>query len=491
MLVLVDLFLASLQWQGEDLFRPRTQIVQPAAVHSIFFLDTDEGLISSCYDGSIRFWKNGIAKPPQSIHEATSRLKLLSVSADGRVAVWSSRDGEALMVLDVASLRETSRFSVARPVKAIALSPDGRFVVSSGGDGNRLSVYELEQGRCIRELQGHGGVVERIAFSREGGLVASSGLEGTIRLWSARDGKPLHVFDNKGMERSVLSMEFSPCARILACGTAGGVIRVFDTDRNGESMTLTRHTLGVTGLAFSSDGRFLYSGSYDGTVRQWEAASGLEFPKICDGKVPVAALAISRDARSLAVGTGVGLHEGGIAIWDTSKALGKHIPLESGVLEKHWVSLANGNPNEVVAAALELTCGGQGAVEFLLNHLTRTFPSPQAADQMIDALEDESVARRENAAEGLLEFGYDPILWTKLAAVRSPEASARSKALINAQTRLPVTCPALLRRDRAIWILERLRAIKALADLGRGAEAFRQTHEARRAIGRLQGAAKR
>ena len=72
----------------------------------------------------------------------------------------------------------------------MALSGDGRLVASGGVDGT-VRLWEAASGRPLATLQGHTGSVCSVALSGDGRLVASGSLDGTVRLWEAESGRPL------------------------------------------------------------------------------------------------------------------------------------------------------------------------------------------------------------------------------------------------------------------------------------------------------------
>jgi WD40 repeat protein len=107
----------------------------------------------------------------------------------------------------------------------------------------------------------------------------------------------------------------------LAGGTAEGLVRVWDVDREQATLVLKGpHPVsldtawGVRWLGWSPDGRKLATGCSDGTVRLWETSSGQELQVLRGHKSPVWSVAFSSDgARVAAWG-----HDGTIKIWDVS-----------------------------------------------------------------------------------------------------------------------------------------------------------------------------
>lgn len=83
----------------------------------------------------------------------------------------------------------------------------------------------VSQIRLMRQLEGHTGGVECVAFSPDGTLLASGSADTSVRLWRVADGEPLHTLE--GHTASVLCLAFSPDGALLASGSADTTVQLW------------------------------------------------------------------------------------------------------------------------------------------------------------------------------------------------------------------------------------------------------------------------
>ena len=112
--------------------------------------------------------------------------------------------------LDMASQR--TRPGTAGPSLDVAFSPDGGRLASVSHDGT-LRLWEVATGREIAVAAATALAVEAVAFSPDGRRIATGGDDGTVRLWDAHTGRPLGVC--RGHSAAVRALAFSPDGKWL------------------------------------------------------------------------------------------------------------------------------------------------------------------------------------------------------------------------------------------------------------------------------------
>jgi len=160
-------------------------------------------------------------------------------------------------------------------VNVVAISPGGHLIATGYGDG-RLQLWQLGPRlvplgtpQVASQLPaGSTNQVEFVAFSPDGRLLASAGTDKTVRLWDPASGAAVSTLT--GHAGVVSSVAFSPDGRLLAsAGSTDSTVKLWDPASGAAVSTLTGHTGVVSSVAFSPDGRQLASASGDKTVRLW------------------------------------------------------------------------------------------------------------------------------------------------------------------------------------------------------------------------------
>jgi small GTP-binding protein len=151
-------------------------------------------------------------------------------------------------------------------VNSVAFSPDG-VLLASGSSDNTIRLWNVQTGQLIRSLEGHTSWVFSVAFSPDGVLLGSASHDNTLQLWNVQTGQLIRSLE--GHTSWVFSVAFSPDGGVLAGASNDGTIRLWDRLSGRQLGLLEGHTGPVLCISVSADGRLLASKSWDETVRLW------------------------------------------------------------------------------------------------------------------------------------------------------------------------------------------------------------------------------
>lgn len=341
-----------------------------AVIKDITFTSDGRYVVSAGDDKVVRIWDVEQRRTVRTLRGEISsshhgKIFALALSPDDRllaVGGWMSpANAERPCCGDIRIFDFTTGRLVKRlqghegPVYDLAFSPDGSRLVSAAGDA-RAFIWDVSAGVITHRLDGHDDSVNRAIFAGNAAVITGS-LDGTVRLWSANDGKEIEAIGNKGSR--IMALAVTGDATRLAVGEESGRLSLWDissspvTPLGGMAFNWL-----IGALAFSPDQRHLiatcgYRCADHPEQVVIDTATGQRRTVYQGHDNSVRALAVHPKGRLVATAGG-NRHQ--VHIWDLATG---RVEAELGGIGRAVWSVATNDPGDLISWGTKDPCPGE------------------------------------------------------------------------------------------------------------------------------------
>lgn len=203
-------------------------------------------------------------------------LRILAVEpapSGSRFAV--SLEDCSVRIMDAATRKTVVALApMPQAVYGLAFDPKGT-ILATADESARIWLHDVKTGKKLKEFSranAHVRGIQRLTFSADGSLLASTGRDDVIIVWNVATGQQVKKLLGNGA--NFYSAQFSPAGGILATGTLGPGAEFFTTKGWAHKSYLKAHNnQGVFDIAFDPKGTRIITGGRDGKACLWDVKS--------------------------------------------------------------------------------------------------------------------------------------------------------------------------------------------------------------------------
>jgi WD40 repeat protein/transcriptional regulator with XRE-family HTH domain len=188
----------------------------------------------------------------------------------------------------------------------------------------RSSLLSASAGPAVTRMLGPDGLIQAIAMSGDGGLLAGAGADGSVRVWDVgTTAAPIDLTaELPGIGGVVNALDFHPTEPLIAATGTDQRVYLYDLQDPSVPVRLgggmTEPTGDLNAVAFSPDGNLVAAGGVDETVWLWDVSDpsqpALLTEPLAEPSASVTTVAFSPDGPLLAAGG----YDRAAYLWDVS-----------------------------------------------------------------------------------------------------------------------------------------------------------------------------
>jgi WD40 repeat protein/energy-coupling factor transporter ATP-binding protein EcfA2 len=182
--------------------QPRIFDAHEGKVRKVFFIPGKNAMVSLGADDKVKYWDLLVNESTELFTDAVGKNALI-VAPSGATILCGTNNGK---LYEWNIQREKQKVLFSHNTSVLALAYDFESEKIAVGDRSGGIVILSSKGNVIKRLEGHSSRILSLTFSPDNRMLASSGMDGVIRIWNSTDwgDLPIEIRDQESWARNLI-----------------------------------------------------------------------------------------------------------------------------------------------------------------------------------------------------------------------------------------------------------------------------------------------